>query len=108
MDRGLSVYDRLEQKAMFGRVECELNLYNWQAEKLLREGFAVQRGVPIAGWPGQYRCKIGWRYAIPHTPAWDLLEIAVSHNDELKAAMQDDEEGKGSVNIPYDSGWAND
>lgn len=107
MDRGLSVYERLEQKAMFGRVECELNLYKRQAEKLLNEGFAVQRGNPVAGWHGQYRCKIGWRYAFPHTPAWDLLEIAVSHNDELRASMQNDEES-GHVNIPYDSGWAQD
>ena len=106
MDRGLSVYDRLEQRAELGKVECELNLYNRQAEKLLREGFAVQRGFPIAGWHGQYRCKIGWRYALSHTPAWNLLEIAVSNNDELKAAMQNTDEGH--VNISYDSGWSND
>lgn len=90
MDKGLSVYDRLEQAAVFGKVECELKLYNRQAEKLLREGFAVQRGVPVAGFHGQYRCKIGWRHAVPNTPAWGLLEIAVSCNDELKQAMQNE------------------
>ena len=53
MDRGVTVYDRLEQYAESGKVDCELNLYRRQAEKLLREGFAVQRGLPIAGWKGQ-------------------------------------------------------
>ena len=104
MDRVLSVYDRLEHQAMFGRVECELNLYKRQAEKLLNEGFAVQCGNPIIDWQGQYRCKIGWRHALPQTLAWDFLEIAVNHNDELRASMQSDEESD-HLNIPYDSGW---
>ena len=103
MDRGVTVYDRLEHYAAAGRVDCELNLYSRQAEKLLREGFAVQRGLPIAGWKGQYRCKIGWRYALPHTIAWKLLEMAAENNMELKESLStlNDE----NMEPPYSGGW---
>lgn len=101
MDRGLSVYDRLEQYATRGRVFCELNLYSRQIDKLLREGFAVQRGFPVAGWKGQYHCKIGWLYALPNTFAWDLLEIAASNNDKLKEALKDSTQT--TIAFPYES-----
>ena len=103
MDRGLSVYDRLEQHAERGKVECELNLYNRQIEKLMREGLAIQRGLPVPEWKGQYRCHIGWRYALPHTVGWQLLEISADHNPELKEALQNPE--KEPVAPPYESGW---
>ena len=86
MDR-LTVYDRLEMYASDGFVGCELNLYERQIEKLVREGLAVQRGLPIAGWKGQYRCRVGWRYAVPNTTAWSLLQLSAECNNELRQAL---------------------
>ena len=86
MDR-LTVYDRLEMYASDGLVGCELNLYERQIEKLVREGLAVQRGLPIAGWKGQYRCRVGWRYAVPNTTAWNLLQLSAECNNELRQAL---------------------
>ena len=103
MDSGVTIYDRLEQFAVSGKVDCELNLYNRQAEKLLREGFAVQRGLPIPGWKGQYRCRIGWRYALPHTFAWELLEIASDNNPDLRKALSDSD--CEDIAPPYRNGW---
>lgn len=104
MDSGLSVYDRLEQYALKGQVSCELNLYSRQIEKLVREGLAVQRGLPVPGWKGQYRCRIGWRYAVPNTVAWDLLEIAASNNAKLKEALANPDNYQ-HISYPYESGW---
>ena len=103
MDRGVTVYDRLEHYAESGKDDCELNIYSRQAEKLLREGFAVQRGLPIAGWKGQYRCKIGWRYALPHTLAWELLEMAADNNSELRESLSNSD--NETVEPPYRGGW---
>ena len=104
MDKGLSIYDRLEQYALKGHVSCELNLYSRQIDNLVRDGLAVQRGLPVPDWKGQYRCKIGWRYAFPDTIAWQLLEIAAKNNSELKAALKNPDEG--DVPFPYDTGWS--
>ena len=103
MDRGITVYDRLEQQALCGRTVCELNLYNRQAEKLLREGFAVQRGLPVPGWKGEFRCKIGWRYALPHTYAWKLLELAADSSEELR--FQLNELYSSKMEPPYSGSW---
>lgn len=103
MDRGLSVYDRLEQCALRGQVSCELNLYSRQIEKLVREGLAVQRGLPVPGWKGQYRCHIGWRYAVPNTVAWDLLETAANNSAKLKKALAEPNECQNIC-----TGWNSD
>ncbi len=104
MDKGLSIYDRLEQYALKGLVSCELNLYSRQIDNLVRDGLAVQRGLPVPDWKGQYRCKIGWRYAFPNTVAMQLLEIAAKNNSELKAALENSDEG--DVPFPYETGWS--
>ena len=83
MDR-MTVFDRLEMYASDGLVGCELNLYERQIEKVVREGIAVQRGLPVAGWKGQYRCRLGWRYAVPGTTAWHLLQFAAGCNESLQ------------------------
>ncbi len=83
MDR-MTVFDRLEMYASDGLVGCELNLYERQIEKVVREGIAVQRGLPVAGWKGQYRCRLGWRYAVPGTTAWHLLQLAAGCNESLQ------------------------
>lgn len=83
MDR-MTVFDRLEMYASDGLVGCELNLYERQIEKVVREGIAVQRGLPVAGWKGQYRCWLGWRYAVPGTTAWHLLQLAAGCNESLQ------------------------
>ena len=83
MDR-MTVFDRLEMYASDGLVWCELNLYERQIEKVVREGIAVQRGLPVAGWKGQYRCRLGWRYAVPGTTAWHLLQLAAGCNESLQ------------------------
>ena len=92
MDR-MTVYDRLVMYASDGLVGCALNLYERQIEKLVREGLAVQRGLPVAGWKGQYRCQIGWRYAVPNTTAWHLLQLAAENNEELRQALANPEDG---------------
>ena len=83
MDR-MTVFDRLEMYASDGLVGCELNLYERQIEKVVREGIAVQRGLPVAGWKGQYRCRLGWRCAVPGTTAWHLLQLAADCNESLQ------------------------
>ena len=83
MDR-MTVFDRLEMYASDGLVGCELNLYERQIEKVVREGIAVQRGLPVAGWKGQSRCRLGWRYAVPGTTAWHLLQLAAGCNESLQ------------------------
>ena len=105
MDTRLSVYDRLEQYAERGLVSHKLNLYSRQAEKLLREGLAVQRGLPVPGWKGQFECMVGWRYAIPGTVAWRLLEISAEHNPQLKEELSNPSDERTAT--PYEPGWQN-
>lgn len=105
MDRRISVYDRLEYKASQGLVGCKLNLYKRQMEKLLKEGVAIQKGLPVAGWKGQYECMLNWRYAVPNTMAWYLLDLAANSNPELKEALSNPE--VGNVPHPYQDNWFN-
>ena len=102
MDR-MTVYDRLELFATNGLVGCDLNLYERQIEKLVRGGLAVQRGLPVAGWKGQYRCKIGWRYAVPHTMAWHLLQLAAENNEKLRQALANPEYEESDST--HSNGW---
>lgn len=102
MDTKMSVCDRLVIYAENGYVGCSLNLYNRQIEKLVREGLAVQRGMPVPGWKGQYRCKIGWRYAYPGTIAWRLLEIAADNNPALRKILGSLEENEFNE---FGGGW---
>ena len=90
MDR-ISVFDRLEMYASDGLVGCTLNLYKRQIVKLVKEGLAVQKGLPVAGWKGQYHCMIGWRYAVPHTTAWHLLQLAAECNPKLRHELSSPE-----------------
>lgn len=102
MDRS-TIYERLEQYAKEGHVFTVLNLYNRQIENLVREGFAIQRGIPVPGWKGQYRCKLGWRYALPGTVAWHLLEVAADNNPELREELSNPPEEP--LDPPYSTAW---
>ena len=105
MDNGLTVYARLEHYAERGQISCELNLYKRQIEKLLKNGLAVQPLHPMTGYKGQYRCMIGWRYAMFNTVAWHLLEISAEHNESLKKALNEPEEIMKHVNKSKKTGW---
>ena len=100
---GMTVIDRLEVYAKEGYVSCSLNLYKRQIEKLvMRDGLAVQCGTPVPGWKGQFRCRIGWRYALPQTTAWHLLEMAAENNPQLKEELQKSSEDN-PLEPPYSS-----
>ena len=86
----ISVSERLEMYATNGHDSSSLRLYKRQMTQLLiKDGIAVQCVAPVPGWKGQYLCRVGWRYALPGTTAWRLLELAVANNPKLKEEMQD-------------------
>lgn len=101
------IFDRLEKRAMDGSTSAELRLYRNQENKLLKEGFTVQRLRPVADHPGQNLCRIGWRYvAISKCLAHDLLLIAANHNAVLSQQLREPEDAP-PLERPYETngGW---
>ena len=84
MDKGFNVIERLEYYAEQGRALNELNLYDGQIAYLSKNGFTVQKMYPIAGWKGQFHCRISCMHSAPGTLAFSMLKIAAQKNPELE------------------------
>ena len=99
----MTVHERLVMYAKDGHTSSNLNLYKRQIEQLvIKDGIAVQCGASVPGWKGQYHCRVGWRYALPGTTAWHLLELAVENNPKLREEIQNSSE-ESPLFPPYSS-----
>ena len=89
----MSLEERLEMAAEFGKYFCFLNVWKKNIKDLREDGLIVDEQYPVC--KGKYYCRISWELGYPKknqplTRANRLWQIATKHNEAMAKKLNND------------------
>lgn len=95
------IYDFITNKADEGRAGMHLKLYPKQEQKLIKDGFSVQRLAKTQKNSHRHDCSVDWSMAAPGTIAYKMLLMATKKNPKLLKRRGEDGSNELPVSPPY-------